>query len=370
MKIICRRDSLFKMITISLRAISTKITIPILECCLIKAEDGFLVLTSYDMEIAVKTSKIEADVKEPGLIAVDGKMLFDIVKNAPSDEIDIEVKANNIVHIKSGKSEFKILGQAAEEFPDLPEINIITKETPHKIPAVQLKNMIRNTIFSVSKNTAKPQLCGGLFEFKENTFKIITIDGFRISYRNFPFMVDGEIKAIVPEKTMAEISKILPSEEDSFVDIYISNKHILFEMPDCIMISSLLEGEFINYENMFAKEATTKVKINRNNFINSIERSMVISKDAKKNSLKLDIADSKIIFSSNADIGSSYEEMDVEQDGENLEISFNPRYLLDALKSIESEVVLLDLTLTLSPCIIKAENSQEYNYLVLPVRVR
>lgn len=370
MKIVCKKSELLKSLNLSLRAVASKMVLPILKSCLIIAKDNYIEFISYNMEIAIKTKKIDADIIEDGAIVIDARVLFDIVKSMPSDEIELDLMPNNIINIKSNKSEFKIIGSDISEFPNIPDIEIIKKEEMYKLPSNQLKNMIKQSIFSVSKNDTKPQLCGGLFEFTKESFRIVTIDGFRISYRNFPFIADDKNKAIIPEKTMSELLKILPQEEDSFVDIYISNKHILFDTKDCIIVSSLLEGEFINYEAMFETKPTTKLKFKKDDLVSPIERSMVLSQEIKKNPIKLKIEENKIKLSSNSDFGSLYEELDIEQDGDDLEISFNPRYILDALKSIESEFITMDLTLSLQPCVIKAYESTEYSYLVLPLRVR
>ena len=367
MNILCLKTSLVKGINIITKAVASRSTTPILECCLLVAKNNNLTLKAYDLEIAIQTTPIEADVLEEGSIAIEAKTLFDIVKRVPQEKLEIIVDDKNLVTIKSGTSEFKILGYDGSEFPELPEI---TKDEPYKIPATQLKDMIKQTIFSISKDDTRPQLRGGLLEIKDNSLRLVCVDGFRISYRHFPFIHNSNAKTIIPEKTLKEISQILPDENDNFVDIYISDRHILLETSECIIISSLIEGEFLNYEGMFTRESTTTITINKNPFIDCIERATTISKDAKKNPIRLNIENGNIIVTSNTEIGSSYEEIEAEQDGPALEIGFNPRYIIDALRVIEGDTVNMFFTTSLSPCIIQEPEGQEFKYLVLPLRIR
>ncbi|MCL2396914.1 MAG: DNA polymerase III subunit beta [Defluviitaleaceae bacterium] len=369
MRIVCGKSNLVENINIVSKAVGGRATTPILECCLLAADtaSGFR-LTANDMELAIETKEIEADVLEEGSVALDSRVFFDIVRRLPGTEVEIYSDDKNLTVIKSGKSEFKILGMNSEEFPAVPEVD---KKDACTLPATEFKNMIRQTIFSVSQDTSKPVLCGELFEINDGTARMVSVDGFRISLRKYDF--DGcekVVKVIVPGKTLNEISKILPTDEDATISFYTTDKHILFELDNCTVVSRLLDGEFVNYENMFTKGAETFVTVEKAALFESIERAALISRDSKKSPVKLKLEDGQIIITSNTDMGTSYEEISAEQNGPGLEIAFNPRYITDVLKVLECEKVVMEFTTALSPCVIKVEGSEDYRYLVLPLRLR
>ena len=367
MRIVCAKNILAENISVVSKAIGSKTTMPILECCLLTASGGFRLMAN-DMEMAIETKEIEADILEEGSVALDSRVFFDIVRRLPGSNVEIYSDSKNLTVIKSGKSEFKIMGMNPDEFPALP-----TVETDKccKIPSVELKNMIRQTIFSVSQDTSKPILCGELLEIEENCIKMVSADGFRISMRKYDFDNDGiSAKVVIPGKSLSEISKILPTDSDSITTLYITDKHILFDLENSTVVSRLLEGEYINYKMMFSKEAETFVNIEKSVLLESIERATLISRDSKKSPVKLKLDDGQIIITSNTEMGASYEEVSAEQDGPGLEIGFNPRYLTEVLKVLEVSRVILGFTTPLSPCVIKTEGSDDHGYLIAPLRLR
>lgn len=366
----CSKENLIANINISLKAVSTKTTLPILECILLIANDKGFRLISNNLELGIETRNIESEIIEKGCVALEAKIFSDIIKSLPEEAVSIEVSNNNTTIIKSGKSEFKISGQKGEEFPLLPEIE---KSTKIKINSINLKNMIRQTIFSVAQDETKPILTGELIEIKNEDFNIVAIDGFRVSFRKTNIEnVYKDINVVVPSKTLNEISKILSDKnnDNEKINIYFSDKHILFEINDCTIISRLLEGEFLKYEQIFTDEYTTQIEVNRLFFIQGLERATLVSKEIKKNPVKLNIESNKLTITSNADFGTSYEEINIETEGENLEIAFNPKYLIDALKSIENDEIFIQFTSPLSPCIIKDIRDNNYKYLILPLKLK
>ena len=371
MRIVCGKSALVESINIVSKAVGSKATQPILECCLLTADstNGFK-LTANDMELAIESKGIESDILEDGSIALDSKVFFDIVRRLPGSDVEIYTDDKNLAIIKSGKSEFKILGMGSEEFPAMP-LALADMDDGHTISAAEFKNMIRQTVFSVSQDTSRPVLCGELMEISGGTIKMVSVDGFRISLRKYDFESgENDIKVIIPGKTLNEISKILPTDADAVVSIHATDRHILFDLENCTIVSRLLEGEFINYENMFTKEAETIVNIDRATLFECIERAALISRDAKKSPVKLKIENGEVVITSNTEVGTSYEEMVAEQNGPGLEIAFNPRYISDVLRVLECDGITMEFTTPLSPCIIKVEGSDDYRYLVLPLRLR
>ncbi len=367
MHIVCNKDILINNINIVLKSVANKTTMPILECILLIADkDGFRLL-SNDLELAIETANIkEADVIEKGMVALDAKLFSDIIKNMPEEEITINVLENNQAIIKSGKIEYKVLGQNGSEFP---MINLIEKDTNIKINCLQFKNMIKQTKFSISLDESKPILTGELLEIKEKAFNIVAIDGFRVSFRTTSIDTDTNIDAVVPAKALNEIIKILPEREDAYLNIYFDEKSVMLELESCIIISRLLEGEFLKYEQIFTNEFKTKIEINKNNFLSSLERASIISRDNKKNPVKLEIKENILEITSNTEFSDFSEELKIDLEGEDLKIAFNPRYLIEALKAIEDEVVYIEFMSSLSPCIIKSINHDNYKYLILPLKI-
>ena len=375
MKVICNKSILSDNINIVLKAVSGRTTLPILECILLSAkgggegEEGFRLIAN-DLEMGIETKNIEADIIEEGDIALDAKVFSDIVRRAPGEDVFIETKNNNITIIKSGESEYKILGQSGEEFPFLPEVE---KENGFEISSTILKNIIKQTIFSVSADESKPPMTGELFDISDGVLKIVSVDGFRISVRNAG--IDNRelsSKVIVPGKTLNEINKILPSNEKSITSVYLSDKHIMFETEEATVVSRLIEGNFIDYENVFLTDCTTFLTVGCEELESSLERASLISREAKKSPVKLSINSDKslVTVDSQTETGTFFEEVNGEIDGLSLEIAFNPRFLTDILKAVDEEKVQLLFTTPLSPCIIKSVENNDYKYLVLPLRIK
>lgn len=368
MNIKCKKDELLNNINIVLKSVSSRTTLPILECILLVADREGFKLISNDLELGIETSNIKADIIEKGTVALEAKIFSDIIRNLPEKEVSIETDEKNITLIKSGKIEFKILGQNGEEFP---KINKVEKEEKYTISSSILKNMIRQTKFSVSTDESKPILTGELIEIKNGYLNIVAIDGFRVSFRRT--ITNKEYKnseVVVPAKTLNEIIKILSDKEDSFVNLYFNENHILFELDSCIVVSRILDGEFLKYEQIFTEDYNTKIEINRLDFLNSLERASLISKDNKKTPVKLEITkNEKLIITSNTEFGTSYEEVKIDIEGEELNIAFNTKYLIESLKAIDDEFIIIQFITPLSPCIIKGINKDDYKYLILPLKL-
>lgn len=368
MKIVCNKNILLEYINIVLKAVSNRTTLPILECILLIADENGFRLIGNDLELGIETKQIDAEIIETGCVALDSKIFSEIVRRLPGETVSINSDNNNITIIKSNKSEFKILGQNGDEFPFLPQVE---KDSKYIIPAKDFKNMIHQTIFSVAVNDSKAVMTGELLEIKGNQMKMVAVDGFRISLRVQNIKTENiDMQCVIPAKTLNELSKLFGNDDTDEILIYFTFKHILFETDNCIVVSRLLEGDFINYENVFTDEHTTFITVDREFLIDSLERASLISKDVKKNPVKLNISQDNLVITSNTEAGTSYEELPVELDGIDIEIAFNPKYLIDALKVMEDEKITMQFTTPLSPCIIKGRDTDLYKYLVLPLRLK
>lgn len=364
MKVICSKENLLEGINIVQKAVSTKTTLPILEGILVEADEIFK-MTGNDLEIGIECY-VEADIKEKGSIILNSKMFGDIVRRLPDSEVMIEVKENNTVTIECENSLFEIRGMAAEGFPALPEIE---KRNGIRIKQKTIKEMIKQTIFAVSLDENRPILTGSLFDFYEKKLSLVSIDGYRLALRTLEHDDEFEPgRMVIPGKTLNEISKIIqPTDED--IIIYAAGNQILFEMGNCIMVSRLLEGDYLNYSGIIPNENETRLTVNTKELLACFERaSLVITNDERRYPVKLDISDDMLVITSNTEIGNAREEIRVEMEGKKLEISFNPRYFIDALRVIDNETVNIYFTTSIGPCTIKPVQGDDFAYLVLPIR--
>ncbi|TCK86794.1 DNA polymerase-3 subunit beta [Natranaerovirga hydrolytica] len=364
MKIICDKVDLLNGVNTVLKAVPTRTTLPILECILLDAHSDELKLISNDLELGIE-SKVKSDILQKGQIALNAKIFSDIVKKLPSSKIEITVDDNFKTTIVCEKSKFNIPGQSGDEFLKLPKIE---KNNYVKISQLELKEMIHQTIFSIAMEETRPVLTGELIEINNKEFNIVSVDGHRVSIRKSVMDIPFDKNVVVPGKTLSEISKILSSEEDDVL-VYFADKHILFELENSIVVSRLLEGDFPKYEQIFSKDYETKIEIDRKDFLDSIDRASLISKDGKKTPIKVNIEDDNLIITSNTEIGQAHEEVSILKEGKDLEIAFNPKFLMDALRVIEDEKISIQFTNSLSPCIINQINGEDYKYLVLPIRI-
>lgn len=365
MKIICSREQLIEGISIVQKAVSTKTTLPILEGILLEAQDEFK-MTGNDLELGIECF-INADIREKGSIVLNSKMFGDIVRRLPDSEVLVEVKENNTVIIECDNSHFEVRGLPSDSYPALPSIK---RENTFKVSQKIVREMVRQTLFAVSIDENRPILTGSLIECLENEITFVSIDGFRMALRKSKNnKADSKFNVVVPGKTLNEIVKILqPVEEE--ITIYSSQNQILFDMGKCRVVSRLLEGEYLNYKSIVPKEYETKVKANTRDILSSLERASLITADEKKYPVKVNILDDKIIISSNTEIGAVREEIRVEVNGNNMDIGFNPRYFIEALKVIEDEEVEIYFTSSIGPCTIRPLDGDAYAYMILPVRIK
>lgn len=367
MKLTCSKSDLLNGVNTVLKAVSTRTTLPILECILLQATSEGFKLISNDLELGIE-SNVNANIIETGTVALKAKIFSEIVKKLPDNEVELTVDAKNYTTIKCEKSKFNISGQSGDEFIPLPKVSM---EKSIKVSQFKLKEMIRQTIFSIALEEIRPILTGELLELKSNQLNVVSLDVHRVSIRKLDFETEVEdMMVVVPGKTLNEISKILDTAEEKEVMVYFTDKHILFELDESIIVSRLLEGDFPKYEQFFSKDYDTLIKINKRELLMSIDRAALISRESKKNPIKITIKDNSMIITSNTEFGDVYEEIDIEKEGNELEIAFNPKYFIDALKIIDDDFIHLQFTNSHSPCIIKQVDGDEYKYLIVPIRIR
>lgn len=363
MKLVCKKANLLNGVQIVSKAVPGKTTMPILECILIDAINGEIKLTANDMELGIETI-IEGDIVEKGMIALDAKIFLEIVRKLPDNMITIETDSNFNTVITCEKAKFNIVGKSGEDFSYLPEIE---KDTNVVISQFTLKEVIRQTIFSIADNENNKLMTGELFEIKDNNLKVVSLDGHRISLRNIELKDSYDpIKVVVPGKTLNEISKILTGEADKDVTIYFTDKHILFEFDQTIVLSRLIEGEYFKIDQMLSMDYETKMNINKKEFLNCIDRATLLVKEGDKKPIIMNITDEDMELKIQSTIGSMNENIDIQKEGKDIMIGFNPKFLIDALKVIDDEQIDIYMVNPKAPCIIRDEHNS-YLYLILPV---
>jgi len=365
MKIICNRDNLLEGILTAQKAVSGKTTLPILSGLLLDCRADSLIITATDLEIGIEC-KVNAQIIEKGLIVLDARLFGEIIRKLPADDIEFSIDERNAVNIKCANSYFTIQGQNGEEFPKLPEIksqkNII-------LPQNLLKSVIRQTVFACAVDETRPILTGVLLECSGNEIKMIALDGFRLALRTINIDTEtNDISVVVPSKTLNEIYKVL-KDNNQKVEIEFGDNQVLFSIGNTRIISRLLEGEFINYGQIIPDEYKTKIKVRTSDLLESCERASLLAREGKNNLIKLGISEKIIKITSNAEIGKAYEEVSVITVGDDLDIAFNSKYLIDALRVIEGDYISMEFTTNISPCIIRTVDSENYTYLLLPVRI-
>ncbi len=363
MKIICNKSDLVKGVNIVSKAVPGKTTMPILECILIDATTDIIKLTANDMELGIQT-EIAGDILDRGMIAIDAKIFSEIVRKLPDNEVSIETDDKLQTTIVCEKAKFDISGKPGEEFSYLP---VIEKDDSIEISQFTLKEVIRQTIFSIADNESNKLMTGELFEIKDNVLRVASLDGHRISIRKIELKDQvRDYKMVVPGKTLIEISKILSGEVESMVEISYTNNHIVFEFDNTIVVSRLIEGEYFKIDQMLSSDYDTKVRINKREFLSCIDRATLLIKEGDKKPIIIDIGDEVMELKIKSQIGSMNEEIIISKEGKDLLIGFNPKFLMDALRVIDDEEVTLYLMNAKAPCFIKDDN-ESYIYLILPV---
>lgn len=363
MKLICSKANLLKGVNIVSKAVPTRTTMAILECILIDASTNEIKLMANDMELGIET-KIEGEIVERGVIALDAKIFSEMVRKLPDNDVTIETDSSFKTVISCEKSKFNIIGKSGDDFSYIPYIE---RNDSIVISQFTLKEVIRQTIFSISDNDNNKIMTGELFEINDNQLKVVSLDGHRISIRTIELKNHYENKkVIVPGKTLQEISKIIPGSAEEDVMIYISDNHIVFEFETTTVVSRLIEGEYFKIDQMLSSDYETKVKINKRELLNCIDRSTLLVKEGDKKPIIMNITDGNMELKINSFIGSMNEDIDIEKDGKDIMIGFNPKFFIDALRVIDEEEVSLYMVNPKAPCFIKDEEGT-YTYLILPV---
>ncbi len=368
MKLKLNKEELNNAISIVQRAVASKTSMNILECILITANEDRIVFTSSNMDLGIETFiRCErSKISEPGMTAIDAKLFSDIIRKItedPNDDIVLN-SDGNIVELKSSTSTFKIQERDAEQFPEFPVVN---EDNYISLSQFTLREVIRDTIFSVAMNDSNKLMTGELFEVSGDNLKVASLDGHRISIRNAALKDNyGNFKAVIPGKTLSEISKILNGEMDDEVNIFFENETVMFRFDNTTVVSRLIEGEYFNINSMLSNDFETRLTMNRKELLSHVEKATILVRENDKKPLVFDIKDQQLTLKINSVLGSLNSEMLVNKTGKDLMIGFNPKFLQDILGVIDEDEISMYLTNSKAPGFIR-DDDNTYNYLILPI---
>ena len=366
MKFECEKSLLASAIEGVSRAITNRSAIPVLEGIYLKAEGFNLTLTGYDMEMGITTT-IECNVLVPGETVLEAKLLLSMVSRMPAGDVRIELTDEGQAIISGGVAEFEIPALNASDYPSLP---VTGADNTMTIPTSMMRELIEKTIYAVSQDDKKPAHTGELFVIEPGSLTIVALDGYRLAIIQRDVECTRDIRIIIPAKTLQELLKIMGGQDDP-VKIDANRRYVVFTTNGYTIMSRLIEGDFLNYESVIPKDKRTRVTVDCKTFINTIERASLIITERLKNPLRITFGEDKVTVRCQTPLGKVVDEFaPVEMTGDPVEIGFNNRYLLDAMRYSKCERMVLEINGPLSPVKILPEDGKDFIYLVLPVRFK
>jgi DNA polymerase III subunit beta len=365
MKAICSRKDLFEGVQTAGRAVSSRSSLPILGHLLIRSEDDRLRIAATDLEIGMECT-VESRVEEHGCLTVPARILTEVLSALPDSDVELSVDESNVVTLKCGVSEYTILGLPAEDFPMLPDVK---DETAFKISKAALREGIKRTIFAVSTEEARPQLTGILLMVEEDEIRLVSTDTHRLSMQTLPILdAHGQAQAIVPQRAMAELQRLLV-DDDTLISVNISGSQILFDLTNVSLVSRLIEGQFPNFERVIPTEHDKRLSLPTSDFLHAIRRVAIVARENSNRTIVRTTDDKMTITAESGSVGRAYEELEIIKEGEDIEMAFNAKYLLDVLNVLDLEAVDIELTGSLSPGVIKGQGVDDFLHVVMPMQI-
>lgn len=366
MKFTCEKNQLVSAISVASRTVAQKSAISGLEGILIRAGVKVM-LTGYNLETGITVS-VDADIQETGACVMPARLFFDIVRKLPDDTVSIQVDESFKVSIKGGISSFTITALSADDYPELPDVD---SEKGIRVPQNELKAMISGTIFAVSENQARPIHTGVLFEVDSDSITSVAVDGYRLALRRYlpEESLERTLKFVAPAAALKEVEKILGDTDDP-ATFYPGSKHILFTIGDATLVCRILEGEFLDWRRVLPQNNPVKLVGNVSRLTDSIERVGLVISEKLKSPVRCKFGDNAAELRTVSTIGEAYDVCPIAGDGKDLEIGFNCKYLLDALRAVPDSECTLEMINGLSPIVLNPTEGNRYSYMVLPVRLK
>jgi len=365
MKFTCSQASLSKAINTVSKAVSVRTTIPILKGILLNVKNERLTLSASDLDISIETS-IDVQNSEDGNAVVSAKLLGEIIRKLPNTLVSAEIDEENKFNINCIGSNFSIVSLPAEEFPIIKGID---SKDFIDIKKENFINLIKKTSFAASIDEKKGILKGSLLSFEKDSLEMVALDGFRMAVAKDQIDTGLSKKIVVPARILNEIQKILLEEDGDTLSLLFDEKKIEVRTEETVVISRLLEGEFIKYKDIIPSSYKTRMVVSRLDMLSSIERASLLAKEGKNNLIKIVLSGKDVNITSRSDEGNVNEHISAEIEGEDLTIGFNSKYLIDVLKAVDDEEIVFEMGTSVSACIIKSVEAERYTYLVLPVRI-
>ncbi len=364
MKIKCQKKELLDAINIVGKAVPTRTSMPILQCILIDASKDYIKLVANDTELGIETI-LDGEILENGIVALDANMFGSIVGTLDDDVVYITVDQDLKTNIKCARFNNDISGKSGEDFSYIPYVQ---RNNPILLSQFTLKDIITQTIFSVSDNEDNKILGGELFEVNGKNFKVTSLDGHRVSIRTVELKEENEsVRVIVPGSSLKKISNILKTTDD-VVAIYTTPNHIIFEFNNTTVVSRLIDGEYFDTSSLFMSDYDVKFTVNRKDLMDAIKRTTPFIEEKDRRPIVMDIVDNNINLSINASKGYTEENIDINKEGSDIRIGFNHKFFIDALNVIDDEEIKIYMTKTFGPCFIK-DDLEKYIYIILPINI-
>lgn len=366
MKIVCDRNELLEALLGVSKAVSAKTSMPALEGVLFKCTNYMVMLTAYDLEIGITTS-IAAEVDEPGDVVINARLLTEMIRKIEGERVTIEVGGDLKIYIAGGETKFNIMGIPAGDFPEM-----VMPETEDTLVVAgsTLKEMIARTIYAVSTNDQKPVHTGTKFMMDDDALTLVSVDGYRLAVcRRTDVQYQRSNSFVVPAKTLSEVSKLI-GDSDEEISIGTARRYAVFRMQKYTVLTRLLEGDFLDYTKSIPVGCKTKVRIFVGSLFDSVERASLIINDRFKSPIRMMFEDSAVSISCITSLGNAQDKLACEIEGEAVEIGFNNRYMLDALRNCGQQEVFLEFNGPLSPMKLTPVEGDEFLFLVLPVRIK
>lgn len=368
MRFTCEKSALAEAVSICSHAVGVKSASAVMEGLLLESGAGNVLISGFNYKTSIQR-EIDADIRRHGRVVLNARILFDIVRRLPAETVEIDVDDRLMATIRGGASEFQLIASDPEDFPEMPEVNF---SECFQLSSGLLREMISGVLFAVGDNENKPIITGSLMEVSDRLFRMVGVDGYRLAVRQEEIECPQEesFRFVVPGEALKEIARILPDSDDSLCTIYPQRKHALFAFDRTRITTRLLEGEFLNWRAAVPTEQPIQLKLNRSNLISAVERVSLIISERLKNPVRCTFEGSKLKLCCVTALGRSYDEIDIPDCGTTLEIGFNNKYLLDALRACQDEEFVLGLKGALSPATLTPAEGDRYTYLVLPVRLK
>lgn len=368
MKFNCEKSELQTSCQIAARAVAAKSPIPALEGLLLTAKRGKLKITGYDLRKGIYTS-VDADIIEDGEIVVNSRLFCEMLRRLPDGTVSLSCDSGLNLQVKCGRSQFNISGIEATDYPELPGVE---GQESFQLSQKALRSMIGQTIFAVSDNDARPIYTGSLFDVDGDTLTMVSVDGFRLAKRTEKIenglSVSGSF--VVPGYSLTDVEKMCGDDEEK-VTVSVGQKHISFKAGETVLVSRRLEGDFLNYKKSIPETSKYYLTVNKSDFISTIDRVSLIISEKNTSPVRMKIEDGKIYCACVTPIGKAEDTCMCEGNADGLEIGFNDRYFLDALKASDTDKLKIGVSSPSSPCIMEAaEGDSDFTFMILPVRLR